>query len=269
MVRFSRPIRSLTLHLAVACSLLLSGSIVGAEQADVSDAPPVLPERPARTDARAQGVIDRHFEAIGGFRRYLSITSMITVARLRQGAYEAIITTARQTPYYYRVESSPAHDPESEVRVEGSNGDQLWYVDTARPDTGLVVEPWRYVQAYDFYGPFVDHERKEIVFAYQGKEVFRGREADILRAWYPDGTTEELFFSSESGILLGSRTPNPDNPAEPGILFLIANYRQVDGVYMPTEIHTVIGNRLLQTLTFEKIIPNFDFDSSLFDPPNL
>lgn len=226
-------------------------------------------EKPQQTDARAQAVIDNHFATIGGFRRYLSIRSMLTVARVRQGAHETIITTAREAPFNYRVETSPAHDPDSEVRVEGSNGDKLWYIDTAKPDAGITVEPWRYVQAYDFYGPLVDHQRKDIIFAYRGKDSFRGREAEVLQAWYPDGTTEELFFSAANGIMLGSRSRDASNPDSPEFTFLIAQYQQFEGVLMPTEIHTLVGERVLQTLAFQSIVVNYDFDSSIFNPPDL
>lgn len=253
--------------LLLICGLLLASLSASAVPADTTRG--AIPERPERTDADAQAIIDRHFEVIGGFRQYLSITSMLTVARLRQGAYEAIITTARQAPYYYRVETSPAHDPESEVRVEGSNGEQLWFIDTAQANPELTVEPWRYLQSYDFYGPLVDHQRKGIVFAYKGRQSFRGREADILRAWYPDGLSEELIFSAENGIMLGSRTQNPEDPELPDFVFLIANYQQFNRVLLPTEIHTLLGNRIMQTLSFESIVVNYDFDSALFDPPEI
>lgn len=254
-------------HLLLVGALLLAG--VNADATPANDSGASDQDRPERTAPAAQEIIDRHFAAIGGFRQYLSITSMLTVARVRQGSSEAVITTARQAPFYYRVETSPGHDPDSEVRMEGSNGEELWHIDTTQPDAELTVEPWRYVQAYDFYGPLVDHQRKGIIFAYQGRHAFRGREADVVRAWYPGGLIEDLMFSAENGIMLGSRTPNPEDPDQPGFVFLIANYQQFEGVLLPTEIHTLLGERLLQTLSFENITVNYDFDSAIFDPPAL
>lgn len=230
---------------------------------------PAAADKPDYTDDAAEQIIRDYFTAIGGYRHYLSIRSLLTVAEASQPGQTVVITSARESPYYARVESALAEQPLQPTRIEGSNGTQVWFYQPDKDVPEVQTEPWRYTPAYDFHGPLVDHQRKGIVYASIGNATFRDRPARVLRAWYPDGSVERLFFSSDNNLLLGSVSESSPLAQTPPLTNVVARYQEYAGILFPTEVHIYSGEQLVQTLIIRDIQTNHEFNSILFDPPSL
>lgn len=101
-----------------------------------------------------------------------------------------------------------------------------------------------------------------------GKEKLRGHEAYVIEAWSQDNKREQLFFDTQSGLLLRrivlTETPLGLDPEVTDF----EDYREVDGVKLPFTVRVsyLDDNHYGTTRTIEEIRQNVPIDDARFNP---
>jgi hypothetical protein len=101
-------------------------------------------------------------------------------------------------------------------------GEEGW-IEYTRPNTTINMN-----QQNMFYD-LLYFEEKGIVFEYLGSVELAGSELHRLRKTHRDGSTKDLFFSAETGLLTLDRSEFNGEIHQVSYF----NYRDVDGILMP------------------------------------
>jgi zinc protease len=217
-----KPARNVLLCLAVIS--VLKSPVHGADQAGPSSMPTV------------DQVLDKYVQALGGKAAIEKMTTLVMKGKVdvpstgESGSME----TYRKAP---NKEMQMLNIPSNGPSQRGFDGTVGWNWD---PDSGSSDMSPAELAAMKLESDFYrDIRLKELYpkISLKGKERVGDREAYVVEAPHEDGSSEKMYFDTETGLLIQSEVPI-DVPDEGKTIVncQYEDYREVEGVKVPFTI---------------------------------
>jgi hypothetical protein len=224
--------------------------------------PSPLDSAPPAAPRAVREIVDRNIAARGGLERIKAIRTLVLRAPGR--------FMARARPFYWRV-----GDPDRpRTYAEGNDGSPWEYI----ADPGLVVRTTdapaaaaRHTAYFD--DPLVSSLEPGWRLELRGTERIGGRDADHLRATYPDGFQTDLYVDRETHLVIANRKVAPVHAFGAGVATetRIGGYREVSGVLFPTSFdeYVIATGRRLDDMsgTWTSLEANVPLPLGYFSPP--
>jgi len=117
----------------------------------------------------------------------------------------------------------------------------------------------------DFYRPL--HMQKTYAkLAVTGEQKVGDRDAWQLRADLPEGGSDELFFDTQTGLIVRAVSQQHTDQGVQAVAEDFKDYREIDGVKLPFEVLQTNGDSTL-TISLGEVRHNVDLDDSEFAKP--
>lgn len=211
-----------------------------------------------------QGILLKHYEAVGGLDRLKSIISGYAEGKT---TFDGLVGTFRnweETPLKYRLEE----DYNVIKQAFGDNGKQSWSVDPngkvqihRDEETIKRRKVKALLEVYDHARP----DTKNFIFTYKGEKKigdFYCHVVEMANVINDDRTF--FFFNRENYYLVKSILKQPDFE----IHTLFSDYRNIDGILHPFHEETeIIPREKKETIQLIKYDFNVKIDSAVFEPP--
>lgn len=215
-------------------------------------------------DVDPQGILLKHYEAVGGLERLKSITSGYAEGN---NTFDGLVGTFRnweETPLKYRLEE----DYKVIKQTFGDNGKQSWSVD---PNGKVQIhrdeetlKRRRLKALLEVY----DHARqgtKNFIFTYNGEKKIGEVDCHVVEmANIINDDITFYFFNKNNYYLVKAIAKQPDFE----IRTLFSDYRNIDGIIHPFHEETEIFPReKKETIQLTRYDFNIKINSALFEPP--
>ncbi len=217
------------------------------------------PEAAKKHDEKALKVIDTYVEKIGGKDLIMSIKSMHTSGTISipmMGINGKVDVYAAQPGRMATVMDLPGLG-----RIEtGYDGEYGWNSDPMSGPSLMDEEQIHALAEQSDPNAAAKHRELYSVIEYQGETDFQGQKAHKLRLVRAKGGMEATeFYSTDTGLLLGQESIQPSPMGEMKILSVMSDYKEFDGMKMPTRLQQSIGpNQMVTTIdsvTLNKVDP--------------
>lgn len=161
---------------------------------------------PATTDAASKKIIANHLQVRGGEDRLRSIHTIQVTGKVREGKHDYKVSYWSAPTDKIRLETFYKKMGREYRKISGYNGIYGWEYDLAqknpRPVKRSKDKIERVLRQDTFYGPFIDAEAQDLVFAYQGKVTSRGHEAFLVKMFHPNGLPEYFYFDTKNFMIM-------------------------------------------------------------------
>lgn len=220
---------------------IVAAVVTGPTSAAAGQQPAVLP--------RAEVIVARHLEAIGGVEAFKAVQSVHARGRLEipaQGIVAAFeLFTARPSRMLYRVNVPGVG------RIENGYDGQVGWSDN--PISGPEVFAGRQlVEAAEdawFDGPLREPSRVRRMTTVE-QTLFDGRQAYRVRVEFLSGREQFDLFDTETGLQLGSEASRATPQGIVPTVNVLRNYQRFGAVLQPTTfVQRAMGFEQVVTLT--------------------
>jgi outer membrane lipoprotein-sorting protein len=210
-------------------------------------------------------IVEKYQQASGGKEAWNKLTS-----RVEKGTFEMDQMAADGTQEIY------AKAPDKELFVtdipsfgvvqRGFNGTAGW---SDNPQTGLVDVTGDELGAMrreaDFYEA-LDLKTLYPKMTVKGKDSVNGKDAYLVECVPAEGAPVTMAFDADSGLLVRAQTVADGPMGKTDIITTLSDYRTVDGVQVPFQIHSDLG-QIAFTIKLNDVKHNVDIDDKKFDKP--
>lgn len=189
---------------------------------------------------QAQKIIDQYLKAVGGSK---------AISRLQTLAIDgSIVTNGDAIPGTYTFKVKQPNRFYSELRgsgktlIESYNGKSAWHqAGDGEISTLLGREALEMEAASQYYNSRLQSlGKRKVGAAYKGAVQVRGRSAEELELTYPSGVNWEVFFDSQTHLIVQEKAQIAGMPREMDY----DDYRAVDGVKVPHKIELHRGSEM-------------------------
>jgi hypothetical protein len=205
-------------------------------------------------DEKALEIVDAYVEKIGGKDLILSIKSIETNATIdipmagMKGKMQIFaaqpgkMATVMELPGFGKIES-------------GYDGEYGWNSD---PMSGPSLMDEEQINAMaDQVDPNAAAKHRELyqTIEHQGEVDFQGQKAHKIRLVRARGGLESTeYYSVDTGLMVGQESVQPSAMGEVKVLAIMSDYKEFDGMKMPTRIQQNIGpNQMVMTIDSIKL----------------
>ncbi len=206
-------------------------------------------------------IINKYVALIGGKDSYKKITSLKYEGTVDNNGREASVIILKKAPnfYSYSVKTNMGE------MTRGYNGETAWENARwgARELKGDDLEEMK-LEA-EFYAP-VEMEKIYSGLKLNDVSVVNGDTVYVVDGRASEHRNIRLYFSTKTGLLIRqvilNMTPLGNLPVETDF----KDYRKVDGILMPFEIHRA-NYENVENIKFDNISSNPSVENSIFDMP--
>lgn len=249
------PFERMRAPAALFLVLVLTVGISAAQDAAPATAAPAVAE-----------IIARHVAAIGGAEAVQGRSGHTMIGKLSMPAagIEGTLEVVAAPPdkFYLRLEI-----PGLGAILQGFDGETGWTLD---PMTGpMVLEGKARLQVLEqsrwdaaLY-PADRYEVQELL----GEVDFRGAPAWKVRMVTVTGMETLEYFGVESGLLVGNEIEAETPLGSIRVVSSLADYREFDGLRIPTRLEQDLGPQGKQIMTIEDVVVG-NVDPSVFELPD-
>jgi zinc protease len=210
-------------------------------------------------------IIDKYQQASGSKAAWDKLTS-----RVEKGTFEMEQMEGEGTQEIYakapNKELFVTDLPSFGVVQRGFNGTTGWQ---DNPQTGLADitgdELATLKRQADFYGVF-DLKSLYPKMTVKAKESVNGHDAYIVEATPAEGAPVTMAFDATSGLLVRAETVADTPMGKANVETTLSDYREVDGVQLPFQIHQDMGGFAF-TIKLTEVKHNVPIDDAKFDKP--
>lgn len=253
------------------CIALLSGLLYAQEEESLEAK--LREPVPPMTDPGSRKIIEAHLSALGGQGRIMMIHNTVSKGTLREAKDEYDVVYYRAAPNKLRTETSERKMGRTFTDIEGTNGTVAWTFDNrsknAFPKEMGRKEADEFILQADFYGPFVNWEQKDNVFAYEGEVKSRGRKHFLVKMYRPNGRATYFYFDAKTMMVtrVGRERIMGKSIVEMDTHY--TKYERVNGVWYPSRIEFAIADQVFGSLVLDSIEANQPLDPDLFEMPKV
>lgn len=210
-------------------------------------------------------ILKQASRALGGEKRLRSVESWQKkglITRIEDGAEGEITMLAARPNSFYVF-----YDLEGFEIEAGFNGRSGWRRDSRDGLRTLTGDESRdfMAEAALRSNRWLDYKKEKIKVASGGRAEINGRTADVVIYSNPKGALLQLFFDTETNLLLREEIPAGDIVK----IYDYADYRPVGGVKEPFHVKVKIGEEAYE-IKFDQIVNNPNnpqIAASIFDFP--
>jgi hypothetical protein len=215
---------------------------------------------PVRAD-EAKKILDEYSKAAGGGK---------ALAKLQTLAIDGSIQpTGDETPGTYTFKIKRPNRLYTELRLNGKtliesyNGKSAWHQADGEISTLLGPSAIAMEAASEYYNSRLQQLPKlKIGVAYKGESQIRGRAVRELELTYPTGVVWQVFFDSQTHLILQEKTESGGVPREMDY----DDYRSVEGLKIPYKIEVRHGDQAY-SVAVTRIGVNETIGERVFDFP--
>jgi len=240
---------------AVAILLLLTGNPVSAGD-------PSLPKA-----TKADEIIGKHVEAIGGLEKIRAIKTLRVEGRLEQQGIELPFTIWMKRPNRSRMDI----DFKIGMIVQSYNGKKAWWVN---PLLG-ITEPREMPEEFaapmrrwtDFEGPLVDYAGKGHSAEYVGEEKTESGVVHKIKLTLADRDVWHVYIDANTNLEVKRTFPQTYGGETKEMTTWFRGYTTVDGVRIYRVIQGDGPDGTPYTMTFDRFEANAEIDDARFEKP--
>lgn len=219
----------------------------------------------ALSSVRAQDparLIEQHVKAVGGSKalsRMQTLTFEATAVRASDGKSGSFTLDVKLPNRYYEEFLLGEH-----AEILAYNGKSAWcQTATGEVTTLLGPEAMQLESASQFQnGGLLNLKKNKIGAAFVGHAQVRGRDALQVELTSPSGLKRELFFDSETHLLVRASAPMPGGPEQTDY----SDYQPEAGVKIARKLFLLRGNDSYE-ITATRVVVNGIVGERVFDFP--
>lgn len=223
----------------------------------------------------AEEIIAKVIQAHGGEKRLRSVGNLIVKGRAERpdntGPKVTFQFVVKYPEKYRQSFKIQMNDDQSTHAVFASNGVTHWNVNPMfgieEPAELSSFEALEKKHELDFLIPFMEKD-KICVVEYKGSHEEERKVYFVLKVEYKDGFSADYFIDKESFLISKRRQIHrTDEGQEIELIFMLGDYRHVDGIRFPFELKTTTSTSgLVYTIDSYEINVS-DLDDSVFEMP--
>jgi hypothetical protein len=210
-------------------------------------------------------IVAKYEKAVGGKAAFEKLTS-----RVSKGVFDlGEMGSPGTTEFYQKAPNKQViitDIPGFGVVRSGSNGTVAW-LDT--PQSGIEEQTGGVAAAMKRSADFYQAVRLKEEYAkmtVKGKESFDGHDVYVIQATPAEGAPELLSFDAASGLMVREQTQVEAPQGTIDVDTRLGDYRDVDGVKLPFEIHQVRSDFSF-TIKITEVKHNVPIDDAKFEKP--
>jgi outer membrane lipoprotein-sorting protein len=245
--------RSYLKVLVLVGSLMIAAGAISASGQSPSSSPTV------------DQILAKYVKALGGKAAFHKLTT-----RVSKGSFDLEQGSAPGTTEIYQKapdkQLTVTDVPGFGVVRSGSNGTVAWVDNPQSGVTELTGDMAAAVKRNSDFYQEIRMKENYPKMTLQGKEEFNGHEVYVIEARPAVGSPDRLSFDADSGLLVRAQmqVEGPQGPIDIDTRF--SDYREVDGVKLPFQIHQVRSDFSF-TVQLTEIKHNVPIDDAKFDKP--
>lgn len=237
---------------------------------------PLLPSEiaPEKTDATAAKLIDLHLQARGGAAAISALSGIEYSGTLKEGKsiydfdvhyHDGKVRIAQEYEHLGRIYTS--------IRV--LNGEEGWSQklspkkEKAKAMKGGDTQAikWDMVTMSSVYRHLLNWREKGHVFAFEGKENYRGKPIYLVKAKLSDGPIVFYYFDQKNFLLRAMGFRQKFAGGETNVDWVPLKMERLSGVLVETEFEWQVDGNAYRTITYDRIAPIHSPDMSLYKMP--
>jgi len=222
------------------------------------------PRGAAEDPQGAAEILERFFEASGGFEKLRTLRSASLTAEVEAYAYQYAMHLLADGRFCVQA-------PDRKTVYDGERYWEVYYgVVTEVSGSRLDQVRGNHMGEILLHG-LIDEDGKPAKLGHQGLESARGQTYAVLSGTSPTGNPRTLYFNTTTGLLdkIVELVPDPDL-RELKNVYTFGEYRDIDGLMLPTRVQglCLTNNESVQPLTrYSDIELNAALPESLFARP--
>lgn len=242
------------LRAAFSLAFLTSALAFGADTNHVSSA-----------DPRADALLNRHLQAVGGDAALQKITSRRITGTLERHGRKVSVVRTQKAPNLLVMET---RFPKPGTLKQGFDGKVAWVQVPGQPGRRMEGKERAAIADEAWLHPMLRVKERYPVRQFLGERTVEGRNFTVLSLAKKKAAKPELWFFDETTALPARIERQEDGgvQGEIPIVTVLENYRKVDDVMMPFTVRTKLPTSET-VLHIDLIGHNLSFEDSVFQAP--
>ncbi|UCG51581.1 MAG: hypothetical protein JSW58_15565 [Candidatus Latescibacterota bacterium] len=222
---------------------------------------------PSARSRKADKIIKKHIEALGGFKNIKALKTLRIRGRLEREGFEFPFTLWMERPNHTRMDI----DVGGQRFVQAYNGKTAWWVNPLLGAFEPQEMPKEFAKStlrwVDFEGPLVDYKKKRHKVEYLRDVDSTNGTAHVLKLFLAGGDVWHVYIDTDTYLEVKRTYQETFKGATREVTAHFPDYSQVEGVNMYRMIdgEGIDGTRY--TMTFDSIDPNVTIEENWFDMP--
>ncbi len=221
----------------------------------------------------AEEIISKVIQAHGGEKKLHSVGNLVIKGKAQRpdntGPKVTFQFVLKYPEKFHQSFEIQMNDNQSTHAVFASNGMTHWNVNPMfgieEPAELTFFEALEKKHELDFLIPFMEKDKIRAV-EFKGSHEEDKKVYLVLKVEYKDGFSADYFIDKESFLISKRRQVHrTDEGQEREQIFMINNYRHVDGIRFPFELRTTLSSLAYIVDSYE--INVSDLDDSIFEKP--
>ena len=219
----------------------------------------------------AEEIIPKVIQAHGGEKKLRSVENLLIKGKAERpdntGPKVTFQFVIKYPEKYHQNFEIQMNDNQSTHAVFASNGMTHWNINPMfgieEPTELTSFEALEKKHELDYLIPFIEKDKIRII-GYKGSHEEDNKVYFVLKVEYKDGFSADYFIDKESFLISKRRQIHrSDEGQEREQIFMVSDYRDVDGIRFPFELRTTTS-RLVYTIDSYEINVS-DLDDSIFE----
>ena len=217
------------------------------------------------TDPRAEALLNRHLQALGGDAALQKITSRRITGSLERHGNKVPLIRIQKAPNLLVAET---RFPRPGTLKQGFDGKVAWVQVPAQPGRRLKGKDRAAIADEAWLHPMLRVREQYSVRQFLGPRTVEGRTFTVLSLAKKKTTRPELWFFDETTALPVRIERQEDGgvQGEIPVITVLEDYRTVGGVMMPFTVRTKLPTSET-VLHIDSIEHNLSFEDSVFQAP--
>jgi outer membrane lipoprotein-sorting protein len=217
----------------------------------------------------AEELVAKNISAKGGMDNIKAVTNLRMTGKMETQGIVIQLNADRKPDSVVRESQTI----QGMAQIHAYDGSEGWKVDPfsgRRDPERMGEEDTRdLVETYDFYGPFVDYQRKGSKIEYIGHTTVDGDDALLLRITLKNGDIVKCYLDPETYLEIRTERMMFVRGKVRQTFRNLGSYKKVNGVYFPFSIETGTPGDPADDakLSFSKIEANVPLPDSEFTMP--
>jgi hypothetical protein len=213
-------------------------------------------------------VVEKYIDARGGREALASLRSLKMVGDLKTGDATVPLTIVIEKPQHVRIE----YDLVGKKLIQASDGKTAWQLNTTFPDARPVTIDMKEAGPINHWadvdGPLVDFKEKGHQVEYLGKEDLVGGKAHKLQVRLISGEVWQIYLSADTYHEVKRTNKRTIKYKIRDVSTYFTNFREVEGVMLPTEIEGLGLDGTPFTIIFDRFEANTETAPEMFGLPS-
>jgi len=211
-----------------------------------------------------ESVIDKYFKAINQ-DKLLKVQSIVSKGKIKQMGAELSLTIYQKRPDMVRVESSFS----GQNFIQTFDGKKGWnlnpFTGSTEPKEMTTEEAAQAKDQADIDGFLYNYKAKGSVVTLLPDEDLNGVNAHVISVMKADSSVIKSYINPENNFIV--KTIMNMNGAD--IVSELKDYKDFDGVMMPSLIETNVNGQIMMQITFDEVKFDQDIPDTLFGKPEV